>query len=560
MTSPMRTLASWCWLAALLLSPGLPPGASAQPAATAEMDAMVAAAFAPDQPGGAVIVVKDGTPVYRRAIGMASMELGVPLTADSVFRLGSITKQFTAAAVMLLVEDGTVSLTDPIEKYLPGYPTQGHVITVEHLLTHTSGIQSYTAIPGWFPGKIRADLPLLELIDGFKKEPMQFAPGERYAYNNSAYVILGAVIEKASGVSYEQFLATRIFTPLGMTHTFFGSNRPLIRGRVQGYSEDKGAVVNAQFLSMTQPHAAGSIVSTVDDLAKWDAALTAGTLLKPASLTRMSTPYRLKDGTSTGYGYGLQTKALRGHPTLEHSGGIFGFSTFAVRVPDARVYVAVLANSDAPKTSPAYLARRLAAVALGSPFPERTAITLDAATLAKYAGVYEGSDGVRRTVSLDGGTLFTQRPGGERQPVRPFSSNEFFYGGSLTWLRFEGDAGGHATEMLIFPDGVETPERATRVTDAPATPTAVRVDPAVYDAYVGEYELAPDFVLTVTREGDRLITQATGQRQIEIFPASETEFFPKEIDARITFVKDASGRVTQLVLRQSGRERIARRR
>jgi len=318
-----------------------------------------------DQPGAAAIVVRDGEVVYRKAIGMASMELGVPLQPDTVFRLGSITKQFTAAAVMLLVEDGRVALTDPIEKYLPGYPTQGHVITVEHLLTHTSGIQSYTAIPGWFPTRIRADLPLQELIDGFKKEPMQFAPGERYAYNNSAYVILGAVIEKASGETYERFLTRRIFEPLGMTSTFFGSNEPIIKRRAQGYSQENGVVRNAPFLSMTQPHAAGSLVSTVDDLAKWDGALLKGILLKPASLQRMATPYTLKDGSSTGYGYGLQVRQLRGHQSVEHGGGINGFSTFALSLPTERVYVAVLTNSDAPKAPPAYLARRLAAIATG---------------------------------------------------------------------------------------------------------------------------------------------------------------------------------------------------
>ena len=174
-------------------------------------------------------MVKDGKVLYRKAIGMASMELGVPLQPDTIFRLGSITKQFTAAAMMLLVEEGKIALTDPIEKYLPGYPTQGHVITIEHLLTHTSGIQSYTAIPGWFPTSIRADMSFTELIDGFKKEPMQFAPGERYAYNNSAYVLLGAIIEKAAGNTYERVLTKRIFEPLGMTSTFFGSNEPIIQ-------------------------------------------------------------------------------------------------------------------------------------------------------------------------------------------------------------------------------------------------------------------------------------------------------------------------------------------
>jgi D-alanyl-D-alanine carboxypeptidase len=545
MTRPMRTLASLCWLTTLILLPALTPAAAAQPAVEAQLDAVMTSAFTADQPGAAAIVVKDGKVVYRKAIGMASMELGVPLQLDTVFRLGSITKQFTAAAVMLLVEDGKIALSDPIEKYLPGYPTQGHVITVEHLLTHTSGIQSYTSIPGWFPKKIRTDLPLLELIDAFKNEPMQFAPGERYSYNNSAYVILGAVIEKAAGDTYERVLAKRIFEPLGMTRTFFGSNEPIIKGRAQGYGEDKGVVVNAQFLSMTQPHAAGSLVSTIDDLAKWDAALTAGTILKPASLQRMTTPYTLKDGSSTGYGYGLQVGTLRGRKSVEHGGGIPGFSTYALSLPGERIYVAVLANNDAPKASPGYLTRRMTAIALGTPFPERTAITVDPAVLARYAGVYEMKGG-RRTVSVEGGKLYTQRAGGQRLEARPFSPTEFFYENSLTHLRFEVGADGRATEMLIYQDGADAPDPATRVSDAPATLETARVNPSIY-------------ILSVTREGDRLMTQATGQQKVEIFPSSDTEFFLKVVDARITFVKDPDGKVNQLVLRQNGREMPARR-
>ena len=557
MSRLLHALFTTCSLATLLIGPPVSV-ASAQPATAAQLEDVVSAAFVADQPGGAVLVVKDGKVLYRKAVGMASMELGVPLQPDTIFRLGSITKQFTAAAVMLLVEDGKIALTDPIEKYLPGYPTQGHVITIEHLLTHTSGIQSYTAIPGWFPTRIRADLSLTELIDGFKKEPMQFAPGERYAYNNSAYVILGAVIEKAAGDTYERVLTKRIFEPLGLTSTFFGSNEPIIKRRAQGYTEENGVVRNAAFLSMTQPHAAGSLVSTIDDLAKWDASLVAGTLLKRGSIQKMATPYTLKDGSRTMYGYGLQIGTLRGREAVEHGGGINGFSTHALSLPGEGIYVVVLTNSDAPKTSPGYLAKRLAAMALGSPFPDRTSITVDPTVLARYAGVYEGKTG-RRTVSVEGGKVYTQRGGGPKAEARPYSPTGFFFDKSLTHLAFEVGADGRATTMLVYVDGGETPERVARTSDVPATPEAVRVNPSIYDAYVGEYELGPNFILTVTRDGDRLVTQATGQQKIEIFPLSETEFFPKVMEARITFVKGPDGKVTELVLRQNGRETTAKR-
>jgi CubicO group peptidase (beta-lactamase class C family) len=183
-----------------------------------------------------VIVVKDGRTLFRRAYGMADLELGVPLQPDMVFRLGSITKQFTAVAILMLAEEGKLSLQDPIEKHLPGYPTQGHVITVEHLLTHTSGIQSYTDMPGWMTSRILAPMTVQELIDGFKKEPMQFAPGTRWVYNNSAYVLLGAIVEKASGKTYEAFVRERIFQPLGMSSSHYDSSEPIIPRRAPGYT------------------------------------------------------------------------------------------------------------------------------------------------------------------------------------------------------------------------------------------------------------------------------------------------------------------------------------
>jgi CubicO group peptidase (beta-lactamase class C family) len=526
---------------------------------TSRLDAIFKPFAAADQPGAAVLVVKDGQVLLRNAYGAADLELRVPLQPDAVFRLGSITKQFTAVAILMLAEQGKLVLTDPIDKYLPGYPMQGHVITVEHLLTHTSGIQSYTDMPGWMQDRIKTDMKVQELIDGFKKEPMQFAPGTQYRYNNSAYVLLGAIIESVSGQSYEQFVTDRIFKPLGMTSSFYGSNEPIIPKRAEGYTADNGVTKNARYLSMTQPYSAGSLVSTVDDLARWDAALYTDRLLPRTALERAWTPYVLEDGKPTGYGYGWAIGTLRGHRSIEHGGGIHGFSTYAVRLPDDRVFVVVLCNSDSPKATPAYLAKRAAAIAIGKPFPEPVAIQLDPKELQRFVGVYEIDKDTRRTVTVEGGKLYTQRAGGARLEARPRSDTDFFYENSLTWLRFAADASGRITEMLVYQEGRDEPERAKRVSDTVTERPAARVDPALYEAYVGRYELAPGFVLTVTRVGDRLMTQATGQQQIEIFPASDTEFFPKVVEARITFLKGPDGKVDRLILRQSGREMPARR-
>jgi D-alanyl-D-alanine carboxypeptidase len=533
------------------------PAAPAGPAAAA--DALLRRSFAADLPGAAVIVVRDGRTLYRGARGMADLEMSVPLQPDMVFRLGSITKQFTAVSVLMLAEEGKLSLQDPIEKHLPGYPTQGHLITIEHLLTHTSGIQSYTDIPGWMTGRVLSPMSVGELVDAFKKEPMQFAPGTRWAYNNSAYVLLGAIIEKASGKTYEAFVRERIFEPLGMTASLYDHTERIVPKRARGYSRQGEEVRNAAYLSMTQPYSAGSLASTVDDLAKWDAALYTGRIVKAPSLDKAWTPYVLANGKATGYGYGWAVGKLRGRRSIAHGGGIFGFSTYAVRLPEEKVFVAVLCNSDAPAASPEFLGKKLAAIALGDPFPEPVAVSVDPAVLAGYAGVYRVDEGSTRTVLVEGGKLYTQRSGGERIEARPSSPTEFFYDRSLSRFRFVLDPSGRPTEMLFFPDGEGEAERAPRVGDLPAERLVAKVDPAVYDAYVGEYELQPGFVLRVTREGERLMTQATGQAKVEIYPSSETEFFLKVVDAQITFVRGPGGTVDELVLHQGGRDMPARR-
>ena len=537
------------------------PAFAAKPASTAEaIDAMLASAIPADGPGAAVIAVKDGKTVFRKAYGMADLELGVPLSPDSVFRLGSITKQFTAVAVLMLAEEGKLSLSDPITKFLPDYPVQGHVITVEHLLNHTSGIRSYTGIPGYMNTRIRADLTTQELVEAFAREPMDFAPGERWQYNNSGYVLLGAVIEKASGKKYGDFVAERIFRPLGMKATAYGDDGPILPKRASGYSRDGETVVNARYLSMTQPHAAGALVSTVDDLAAWDAALYTEKLLKKASLEKAWTPAVTRDGKPTHYGFGWAVSTLRGSRALEHGGGIFGFSTYGIRLPDERVYVAVLANTDGPKADPGMLGKKVAALLVGKPFPAQVPVPVDPKVLSRWSGVYRFDPQTTRTVTVEGGKIYSQRSGGPRLEVKPASDTEFFFEGSLTRVAFVAGPAGKATEALFYPDGADEPERGVREGDVPAAPAEAIVDPALYDLYAGEYELAPGFVLTVRRDGGRLLTQATGQQELEVFPASETEFFLKVVDARITFVKGADGKVNELVLRQGGRTMPAKRR
>jgi CubicO group peptidase (beta-lactamase class C family) len=542
------------WLVLLLLWTGMPAEGRADGSSLEEqIGAYLRATYPADEPGAAVIAVREGEVVYRAAHGMANLEHGIPLEPDMVFRLGSITKQFTAAAILLLEERGKLSIEDPITKFLPDYPVRGHEITVAHLVSHTSGIRSYTGIPGWVQTKIKQDLTLEELIDGFKLEPMDFAPGERLQYNNSGYVLLGAVIEKASGKSYEEFIVEEIFRPLGMSSSCYGDHARIIPRRVSGYERGSDGFRNAQYLSMSQPHAAGSLLSTVDDLAKWDAALYTDALLGAESRKKQVQPFPLNDGESTRYAYGLFIGDFRGQPMIQHGGGIFGFSTYGLRLPRDRVYVAVLTNGPRP-VPPGLVAQKIAAMVIEDPFPDRKAISLAPSKLDEYTGVYRMDDDATRTVTRVDGQLFTQRTGGGRQPIEPESEKLFFYPNSFTYLTFERDPGGKVTHMLFYPEGEETAERAERTGDAPAGPVAVKVDPAIYERYVGVYEIGPGFDLAVTCDGERLFGQATGQGAAELFPSSETEFFFKVVDAQLRFVPGDGGRATHAILIQGGRE------
>ncbi|KKK69573.1 hypothetical protein LCGC14_2932680, partial [marine sediment metagenome] len=221
--------------------------------------------------------------------------------------------------------EGKLSVSDPITRHLPDYPSYGDGITIEHLLTHTSGIVSYTGIPGYMQTQVRKDVTVEELIDVFKDLPVEFAPGERYAYSNSGYILLGAIVEAASGTSYEEFVRERVFEPLGMKQSYYGCSRCIIPQRASGYQSGNEGYANQRYLSFTQPYAAGSLMMTVEDLYRWNRALFGGKLVSPESLEMMTTPFVLNGGDTTDYAYGLVPSDLRGHRAIRHGGGIFGF-------------------------------------------------------------------------------------------------------------------------------------------------------------------------------------------------------------------------------------------
>jgi len=400
---------------------------------TSKIDALLETKFKNNGPGATALVSKGGKVIYRKAFGNANLELGVPMVPENVFQIDSMTKQFTAVSILMLLEQGKLALNDDITKYIPGYPTHNKNITIHHLLTHSSGIKSYTSMRG-LREIARKDLTPIELIDFFQNEPMDFNPGEKYKYNNSGYIILGYIIEKISGVSYAEFVETNILKKINMSSSVYGSKSKIIKNRASGYQK-RSDYRNATYISLTLPYAAGSIMSTVDDLLKWQQAISNNTLVKAKTIKKAFTNYTLNNGTKINYGYGWNINEINGTPTLEHGGSIFGFKSMGVYIPSKDVYVVVLSNCDC--NSPTTTALKIAALAIDNPFPDtNNAVILSSQQLEQWVGTYEYDNNVIRHFKLIDGQLYSQREGGGDFKVYPISENHFSLEDGLSELFF----------------------------------------------------------------------------------------------------------------------------
>jgi CubicO group peptidase (beta-lactamase class C family) len=523
--------------------------AAADPASIADrIDAAIGPDYKADAPGATVIVVKDGKTVFRKAYGLADLAARQPLTPDTALRIGSITKQFTAAAILMLAEEGKLSVGDEITRYLPDFPTHGRKITIEHLLTHTSGIPSYTGKPDYMQGMGR-DMTVAQMIDGFKDDPLEFEPGSQWRYDNSGYFLLGAIIEKMTGMSYADFLQQRIFTPLGMTHTAYEGHERTVFAHAVAYSPGPDGFQVSPHLSMTQPYAAGALVSSVDDLARWDAAIAGGKLLKAASWQRAFTPYTLTTGTKTGYGYGWEISTLRGRPEIAHGGAITGFRAFALRLPEDKVYVAVLSNADGGVVSPDGPAHKAAAIAIGKPFPDFKPAAIDPRLLDAYAGLYRADAKANWTVRRTAGGLALHVPHGPLIPLQAFSETGFYAPGSVDWVEFKRDKNGAPTDMVLHrSDSDSVMPRAGNIVQRKAVP----ISHAAFDARAGRYAFPQGLVIELTREGDRLFAQAANQPKLEIFALGDNAFFSDAVDAELRI--DPADPVNGVVLDQGGQQ------
>lgn len=396
---------------------------------------------------GSVLVARDGKPLLSKGYGFANLEWQVPNSPESKFRLGSITKQFTAACILLLQERNKLNIQDPVKKYMPDAPAAWDKVTIYNLLTHTSGIPSFTGFPDYESTEATPTTPE-KLVARFRDKPLEFQPGEKWNYSNSGYVLLGYLIEKISGQSYADFVQQNIFTPLGMKDSGYDSNSAIIPHRAAGYSPEDKNQVNAGFIHMSIPFAAGALYSTTEDLLRWEQGLFGGKVVSAASLEKMTTPFKQN------YAFGLAVETVDGHKEIHHGGGIEGFNTELAYYPDDKLVVVVLANLNGQ--APPQIARRLAEVAHGEPVvlpSERKEVTVSPAILAQYPGTYELSPTFSIVITQEGDHLAAQATNQEKFPLFAESETKFFLKVVDAQIEFVKNDKGEVTNLILHQGG-----------------------------------------------------------------------------------------------------------
>jgi CubicO group peptidase (beta-lactamase class C family) len=520
---------------------------------TSEFDKLLSAQFKPGDPGATVLVAKKGQIIYKKAFGMANLELNTPMQADNVFWIASIGKQFTAVAILQLMEQGKLNLQDEITRFIPDYPTQGNKITIEHLLTHTSGIHNFSGMKDP-EKKLALDCTPTEVIDFFKNRPMRFSPGSKWEYSNSGYFLLGYIIEKITGKPYSEYLENNFFKPLGMSNSLYANDTRIIKNRVGAYSFGNNGFENSKPRNITHVYSAGAIQSTMEDFFKWHEAVHTYKLAKNESLEKAFTRYRLTDGKETDYGYGWRLGYVYESPSIWHGGQITGFGTMEIYLPKEDVFVVVFTNCDC--NYPKDIALRLAALASGRPsgFNE---VPVESKMLTGYTGLYENQKGQQRIISESENQLYSQLGRGPKFKLKAYQTDMFFFhDNAMQTIAFSRNKKGEIEKLTT--QKLEGNELWNKVNKPIPPPDGIKVDEKILDTYVGEYEIPSVMTFAVTKEHDKLFLQGEGQDKFQIFADTENKFFAKVTDAEFEFVKDDSGKVSKVILNQGGRSAEAK--
>ncbi len=504
---------------------------------------------------GTVLIAYKDEIVLAKGYGMANKQFQIPNTIETKFFIGSITKQFTAASILILKQRGLLDIDRPIAEYLPDYPRPAaDKITIRHLLTHTSGVPNYTDRP---EVNLRRTLPIsaTELVDLFKNKPLEFEPGHGFHYSNSGYIILGAIIEQVSGQSYEAFLHHEIFKPLGMNNSGYGRREAAHPGRADGYTEESGALVDALPIDFSVMHTAGALYSTAADMNLWNRALFSEQILTKESIIEMFSP------GPHGYGFGWFVERNWGRWHGFHDGFLDGFNTFVDRWFEDRLFIVVFANDDiAPVRK---IARGLAAIIFGKDYVYpigKTPVAPAGFDPQEYEGTYEQSPDLYRFVIADNAGLYTGIQSYPRYLIYPQAIDTFYFALDNTHLLiFLRDSLGRIEGCLELDD--DRLIWARKALDDKAglynlDRKAITLDSAVYDDYHGVYnirpgygETAPDMVIRIRHSGNFLVASFADFQEVALYPSALDRFFHAKSDFELSFVRDSSGSVTGCLIK-----------
>ena len=507
-------------------------------------------------PGVAVLVARDGEVIFEDAVGYADLDRNIPISTSAKFRIGSITKQFTASAILRLAEQGAIAIEDPLSKFFPDFP-RGDEVTIHHLLTHTSGIHSYTNRPQ-FLSHVSMGIEPLALVDSIKTYGHDFDPGTSQSYSNSGYFLLGLIVEQVASVPFEAFLRETFFEPLGMNDT--GIHRPglALENEAIGYSYMGGSFQRAIDWDMSWAGGAGAMYSTIQDLYRWNEALFSGQVLSHESLEQAFAPAKLKDGRvghgiGRPYGLGWVIGEYRGERALAHGGGLHGFNSYLTRLPEKNVTVVALSNSLPPRdvlseSMTGDLISYFFWDELGTQPTLSTDATVESTQFDALVGRYAYPGGAILTVTREGDRLYAQLTGQPRFEIFPGGNDLYFWKVVDAQIQFVRNDAGQVTHGIHRQGGSEF-EVARMEAEEEVTLGADQLE-----EYVGQYSYPGGAVLTVTREEGQLYAQLTGQPKFEIFARGDDVFFWKVVNAEIEFVRDAQGQIERGIHRQGGAE------
>jgi CubicO group peptidase (beta-lactamase class C family) len=528
------------------------------------IDSLMNASFTPNRPGAVILVAKDGVPIFRKAYGLANVELNVPNKPEYIFAIASMTKQFTAVCILQLVQQGKLSLQDDIRKYLPEFNTHGRLITIEHLLTHTSGIPNSEAKSGYERRKA-LEQSNEEMFAFVMNDPLLFEPASDCSYNDFGYFLAGLIVERASGMKYGEYLQKNIFQPSGMKSSTTGTRERAIPLFVTGYrSAGKSAYRPGEYFSWKWYQGLGDIITSVDDMLRWDEALYTDKLVRRDLLEKAWSSFVLTDGRKTNYGYGWWISEYQNLEMIWHLGGTGDFGSCAVRIPSQHIFAVVLTNNGSGYGAAISAAQQTALRLAGKLMTEPSVRSLSTGQLSEYVGVYEmrhaglfilsnwGPDKIYRYLTLQDTILSSQWGGGSKTALLNVSKDLFVLERSNDYIRFQRDNSGRISALESYSDPFTmSPIRTERRTDLPLPKDKVPIslDEKTLKSYAGKYSFGIDISRRVRVEGAHLYADGIG----EIFPESPTRFFSKTSGATVEFIKNSKGAVTGSVVNRWGR-------